>query len=90
MSEVSAWLNAGPDVTVLEAVRRANSGGGRREGDWITIQAVKGARDHGLPTWAAEEPSMLWLRVQAGACVLRLLRVARHCAIPVQGAEEFG
>lgn len=49
----------------LEAVRRTSSGGERREGDWITIQAA-GKGVHGLPHWVAEKPSLLWLRVQAG------------------------
>lgn len=50
--------------TPLETVSRTSSTGDRQESGWISVRPPGGAAD--LPAWAASQPSLLWLRVQAG------------------------
>lgn len=50
--------------TPLEAVSRASSTGERQEGGWMEVR--QRSSSGGLPAWAADRPSLLWLRVQAG------------------------
>ena len=50
--------------TPLETMSRTSSTGERQESGWISVRLPGGAAD--LPPWAASQPSLLWLRVQAG------------------------
>ncbi|BDA42992.1 hypothetical protein COCOBI_03-8860 [Coccomyxa sp. Obi] len=50
--------------TPLETVSRTSSTGERQESGWISVRPPGGTAD--LPAWAASQPSLLWLRVQAG------------------------
>ena len=73
LAQIGAASEAEPDEapeqaaegTRLETVSRASSTGERHEGGWISVRLPGGAAN--LPAWAAERPSLLWLRTQAGA-----------------------
>lgn len=73
LARIGAASEAEPDQapeqaaegTRLETVSRASSTGERHEGGWISVRLPGGAAN--LPAWAAERPSLLWLRTQAGA-----------------------
>ncbi len=85
----AAGACAGPDgseepaaVSLKAAPRGSSSGERPREADWVSLQAARGEGGGDLPAWAAHRPSLLWLRVTAGARTVAPALCHCHCACP--------